>query len=264
MNLSEQTILITGASGGIGRALALKLAEEKAGLVLTGRNPRALQTLADQVQRAGAQCRVVVADINTFSGRQEILQCCLKSPQVNTLINCLGTNSFESFQQQDEQQIINLIQTNLTSTILITRLLLPELLKLPNAALVTIGSTFGGIGYPGYAAYCASKFGLRGFHEALQRELADTSVRSLYVAPRATMTSINTEKVVAMNTELGNQMDSPEWVAEQVLHAMRNNVRSTYLGWPEKLFVRLNAIFPAIVGGAIIKQLPIIKKYLLQ
>ena len=264
MKISDQTVLITGASGGIGRALALKLAEEKANLILTGRNAETLAALQQQILNTGTQCRYVVADITTEVGRHAILASCLESPRVTTLINCMGTNSFESFERQSEQQIIELIQTNLTSTMLLTHTILPELLKLPEALLITIGSTFGGIGYPGYAAYCASKFGLRGFHEALQRELADSTVKSLYVAPRATDTGINSDKVVALNNELGNHMDSPTWVAEQVLRAMRKNLRSTYLGWPEKLFVRLNGIFPALVGGAIIKQLPIIKKYLLQ
>jgi short-subunit dehydrogenase len=60
--------------------------------------------------------------------------------------------------------------------------------------VVNVGSTYGSIGYPGYASYCATKFALRGFSEALRRELADTRVGVLYVAPRATRTSMNSPR----------------------------------------------------------------------
>ncbi|OZG71029.1 short chain dehydrogenase [Hahella sp. CCB-MM4] len=264
MDLAKLTVLITGATGGIGQALALQLASRGTYLVLTGRDSQALTELQAKVTGKGGRCRTVAADLNSEDGRQQVLQCCLETPMVNALVNSAGTNSFVSFSEQTPEQIESLMQTNLISPMLLTRMLLPLLLKQPDSTLITIGSTFGSIGYPGYSTYCASKFGLRGFHEALQRELADTSVRTVYVAPRATQTGINSEKVVAMNKELGNQMDSPDWVAQQVVQAMQTNRRSAYLGWPEKLFVRLNALFPGLVTGAIVKQLPVIKKYLLQ
>ena len=93
--------------------------------------------------------------------------------------------------------------------------LLPLLRNRPEAAIVNIGSTFGSIGHPGFATYCASKFGLRGFTETLRRELADTEVQVYYVAPRATRTDMNSAAVVQLNEELGNAMDPPDVVKTQ-------------------------------------------------
>ena len=129
-------------------------------------------------------------------------------------------------------------------------------------ALVLVGSTFGSIGFPGYTAYCASKFGLRGFSEALRRELADTPVQVVYVAPRATATAMNPAPVNELNRALGNAMDAPEAVAAQILQAMEKDERRRFLGWPEKLFVVINGILPKLVDKAMLKQLPVIRRFL--
>ena len=145
---------------------------------------------------------------------------------------------------------------------LLTQELLPLLQEQEDARVINIGSTFGSIGYPGFSAYCASKFGLRGFTEALRRELADTGTRVSYIAPRATRTALNTDTVVAMNDELGTAMDDPSQVANEVLAAIHGSARTDkFIGWPEKIFVRINALLPAVVDSSLRKQLPIIRRF---
>jgi short-subunit dehydrogenase len=124
-----------------------------------------------------------------------------------------------------------------------------------------MGSVFGAIGYPGYAVYSATKFGLRGFTEALRRELAASNVSVHYLAPRATRTRINSSAVERMNTELGVAMDDPERVAQAVCRLLVKQQAAAVIGWPEKLFVRINALLPRAVDGAIRKQLPTIERY---
>lgn len=92
---------------------------------------------------------------------------------------------------------------------LLTHALLPLLQRAPEAAVVNVGSAFGALGHPGFTAYCASKFGLRGFTEALARELADGKIRVLYLAPRVTATAMNDSRVEALNTALGHVVDPP-------------------------------------------------------
>ena len=130
-----------------------------------------------------------------------------------------------------------------------------------SALLLFVGSTFGAIGYPGFAPYSASKFGLRGFAEALRRELADTGIRVLHVAPRATRTAMNADAVVAMNAALGVAMDSPQHVAAQIVQALRDETPECALGWPEKFFAHLNRLLPGVVDRALRKQLPTVKRF---
>ena len=95
----------------------------------------------------------------------------------------------------------------------------------------------------------------------LIREMADTGVGVLYVAPRATRTSMNSAQAVALNSALKVAMDPPESVADAVLRAIELDRSELYLGWPEKFFVRLNGLLPSVVDKALRKQLPLIRQF---
>ena len=260
MKLSECRAVITGASGGIGQALVSALLAEGAQLLLVGRQPEALQALA-LAQTQSGKVQVVQADIRERSGREAVVAAAQRFGGINTLINAAGVNHFGLLEQHDETAIADLIGLNVTATLQLTHRLLPMLRQQGRALVVNLGSTFGSIGYPCFSAYCASKFALRGFSEALRRELADTQVKVLYFAPRATQTSMNAANVVAMNDELNVAMDDPHSVALQLLAAIRREEEERYLGWPEKLFVRLNSLLPRVVDQALRKQLPIIQRF---
>lgn len=258
MQLPECRILLTGATGGIGQQLAEHLSRSGARLLLVGRQVDRLELLVGQCQgRAESIC----ADITESAGREAVLQAARRFGGVNLLINAAGVNHFSLLEQHDEEAIAALVQLNVTAVLQLTHRLLPLLRQQERAMVVNIGSTFGSIGYPGFAAYCASKFALRGFSEALRRELADTRVKVMYIAPRATRTSMNEQSVVAMNDELKVAMDEPAWVAEAVVAAIGREREELYLGWPEKLFVRLNSLLPRVVDQALRKQLPIIQRF---
>lgn len=258
MHLPDARLLLTGASGGIGQLLVERLCAGGARLLLVGRDSIALESLA---RRHPGQISLVAADLTQRSGRQRVLEAARRFGGLNGVINAAGVNQFSLLEQQDEDAIARLIGVNVTATLQLTRLLLPLLRQQPRALLVNLGSTFGSIGYPGFTAYCASKFALRGFSEALRRELADSRIKVLYIAPRATRTAMNSADVVAMNDELKVEMDDPQEVARQIVHAITAEREEFYLGWPEKLFVRLNGVLPRLVDQALRKQLPVIKRF---
>lgn len=258
MKLSDCRALLTGASGGIGQALVERLVAEGARLLLVGRQLEPLQALA---LRFPGQVEVLQADLGERGGREAVVAAAQRFGGLNTLINAAGINHFGLLEQQDEDAIAALIGLNVTATLQLTQRLIPLLRQQGRALVVNLGSTFGSIGYPGFSAYCASKFALRGFSEALRRELADTQVRVLYFAPRATRTAMNAANVMAMNDELKVAMDEPQNVAAQLVEAIRREREESYLGWPEKLFVRLNSLLPRVVDQALRKQLPVIQRF---
>ena len=120
---------------------------------------------------------------------------------------------------------------------------------------------FGSIGYPGYVAYSATKFAVRGFTEALRRELADSNVAVKYLAPRATRTAMNPASVEEMNARLGVTMDSADRVASELVVLLQGRKHSAVVGWPEKAFARINALLPGIVDRAVRGQLPLIREF---
>ena len=259
MPLEKGVCLLTGSTGGIGRALAPALAEAGYQLILSARNEHQLTTLSNSLPRDSViDC--VVADTADESGLEKLA---LRAEQANvsTLVNLAGINEFAWFEDQNQTKVRHMIDVNLIAPMCLTQLLLPSLQQQDSALIVNVGSAFGAIGYPGYAIYCASKFGLRGFSEALRRELQETSVDVVYVAPRAVTTDMNSTATVALNEHLGNRSDAPVWVAKKILKAMTDRTITTQLGWPEKIFTRLNQIWTKPIDQALGKQLSVIRSY---
>lgn len=258
MDLKGKTILLTGATGGIGRLVAQRLDTAGACVVLSC---YLSDKLADLKAELGGNHVTVCADISSEQGRDAIVSACSEAGGIDGIVNLAGILDFALFSRQEVGLLEKMIAINLTAPMLLTRLLLDELTSREEAVILNVGSIFGSIGHPGFTAYCATKAGLMRFTESLSRELADTPVRVAYIAPRATKTSLNDDRVNALNTELGNKSDAPELVADQIMAMLRDNSVLQYLGWPEKLFVRINALLPSLVGSALTKNLGQIKHY---
>ena len=253
-------VLLTGASGGIGQCLALRLAEAGATVYAVGRRADALHALAARA-RPGA-IRPVVADLATADGIDAVRRAVAAAPiPVSLLILGAADSRFGLFEHSSVVDVQAQVATNLVAPMLLVRALLPCLMRLPEAGVVGIGSTFGSLGYPGFAAYSASKFGLRGFLEALAREHADTPLRVQYLSPRATRTALNSVAVDAMNAELGVAVDDADQVAAALLEAIEAGTRRRQLGWPERLFARFNGLLPELVDRALAKQLPTVRRF---
>jgi short-subunit dehydrogenase len=261
----KHTVLLTGATGGIGQEISKALCAEGHTLVLTGRNADRLLLLERDLLRKYPQAEIfpLVLDITSKESRDHLVAELEDLPvQVDILINNAGMNDFGLYQDQTEEMISQLIATNAIAPMLLTKAVLSYFEKTGlKSQVINIGSTFGSIAYPGFTAYSASKFALRGASEALSREYADTNIRVRYFAPRATKTDLNNDAVVRMNAELNVHMDSPEYVAKELLAFMHKRSVSRFLGWPEKLFVFLNQLCPSIVSGSLQKALPAIRRY---
>lgn len=259
MRLSDSVVILTGASGGIGLELAEQLCVAGARVLAVSRQ---MGELAGLLKRYPHRLSWQSADLRTLDGRELVVGRARELGGVNVLINAAGVNRFALLDQLDEHALDELLDINLKAPLQLTRACLPLLRAQTKALVVNVGSTYGSIGYPGYATYCASKFALRGFSEALRRELADTTVNVLYVAPRATRTRMNSSAATALNQALKVGMDDPADVARAVLEAVQSERSELYLGWPEKLFVRLNGMLPGVVDRALRKQLPVIRRHI--
>ncbi|HET9701210.1 MAG TPA: SDR family NAD(P)-dependent oxidoreductase, partial [Burkholderiales bacterium] len=173
---------------------------------------------------------------------------------LDILVNNAGMVGFGGFAAQSPDQIDTLVRTNLTGPLLLTRAALPGMLARGRGQIVNVGSTFGAIAFAHFAAYSATKFALRGFSEALRRELEDTGVGVTYVSPRATRTAANPDAVYRLTEQAGNAVDTPEAIAPLIADAIERGRRALQIGAPESLFTRLNALFPRLVDAALRKQ----------
>ena len=263
MKAAEMRALITGASGGIGRALAQELHGRGASVLLVGRNVQALECAVQGLGGRSARVDWCAADLATAEGRARVVEAANRwgGSGVNVLVNSAGLGDFGMLDELDDAAIERLFAINAVAPVQMTRALLPTLRSQPMGAILNIGSVFGSLGYPGFTAYSATKFALRGFTEALRRELADSKVGVHYFAPRATRTGMNASAVDRMNAELKVAMDPPAQVAAAACSMLEAGKTSAVFGWPEKLFVRINALLPGVVDGSLRKQLPVIRRH---
>lgn len=257
MQLNGARILLTGASGGLGGVLARELAQAGAALLLTGRDPAALARID---LPAGSDYRLLQADLTDAAGIDSAVAAA-RAFGANILINNAGVASFGLLAEQDWNDIERILATNLGAPIRLTRALLPWLTQQPTAAVVNIGSAFGSIPFAGFTAYSAAKAGLRGFSQALRRELADSTVRVIHVAPRAIDTPINPPAVRALNRALGSATDKPETVARHILGMLANDVAEGHIGFPERFFAWLNGCAPGLVDQGLRGKLARIKQH---
>ena len=257
MQLNHARILLTGASGGLGQELARQLAAAGAVLLLAGRDDGRLRSLSASL---GNGSTPVCGDLGRPAG-VAALAAAARHFEVNVLINNAGVGAFGLLETQEWSTIEEVLATNLEGPIHLTHALLPWLKAQPQAAIVNIGSTFGSLPFPGFAAYSAAKAGLRGFSQALRRELADSLVAVIHVAPRAIDTPLNSAAVNALNRALKNHSDSADDVARQIVAALRRGDGEHHFGFPERLFAWLNGVAPSLIDRGLAGKLPIVKQH---
>jgi len=242
MKAADARVLLTGASGGIGQALSQTL--RRAGAVVMG---------VGRGEAAPAGIDWVCADLNTDTGVAAVTAAAA-AWRANVIVHAAGLPAFGPLASISPLQMRQVLQANLLAPMQLTQALLPQLLRQPRVQLVFVGSALGRIGLPGFSVYGASKAGLHSFAEALRRELADTSVRVQILGPRSTRTPFNGDAVEAYNRATGTAMDAPEAVAVALLKLIESEAAEAFIGFPERLAVRLNGVLGTRLDGSFVKH----------
>ncbi|MFT6270802.1 MAG: short-subunit dehydrogenase [Alphaproteobacteria bacterium] len=252
--------LITGATGGIGSAIAKQLVEQGYTLILHGRDQHKLDALCHSLP---AKHHTLIADISQPSQYLRLIEDAFQIGPVSLLVNNAGISHFSAFTsaQASDAKTAYLMQVNLLAPIALCQHFMAKVLPTHSATIINIGSALGSIGFPGFSLYCASKFGLRGFSESLSREYANSNIRIAYFGPRTTDTSINSSQVTDMNHALNSKVDSPEFVAQQFMLLLNSYKQRKIVGWPEKLFARINGMLPEVVDKAFTQKTKTIKQF---
>ena len=262
MQLKNKRILLTGATGGIGKHIALLLARKGANLALVGRDIAKLEALVKEITAKGGNASMIVADFEiTGIASQLISQANDILGGIDILINNAAILDFIQFEDQTPERIAQMIQTNVTAPIQLTHAVLPQFKKANQGHYVMVGSILGSLGFPHYATYCASKFAVHGFSQALRRELADTNIGVTYVAPRTVSTPMNDAASLAMLAKTGGNLDEPEKVAAIVVNALEHEKQEVFIGQPESFFAWLNGVLPKVVNLGLKKQARLAKEF---
>lgn len=253
MKAPHARVVLTGASGGIGQPVAQALLKAGAAVMLVGRSAAGLTEQARALTRTtGVPSPRVDFRVADLSRPEDLASLSVLAAAwgCNVLVHNAGLASFGRLQALDARDIQAVMQTNLIAPMLLTQAMLPHLLAQPAAQVICVGSVLGRLGLPGFSAYSASKFGLRGFAEALRRELQETTVKVQYFGPRSTRTDFNNEAVQAYNQATGTAMDPPQQVAVELLALLESEAAERFVGFPESLAVRLNGLAPTLLDAS--------------
>ena len=233
--------LVTGASSGIGRATATRLAELGAQVLVAGRDRGALEALA-----ASTGARVLVADLSDPVAVQRVAQEALAAAgRIDILINNAGVGWAGPFEGTDPAAIEKLVAVNLLAPIQLTRALLPGMLARSRGRIVNVASIAGHVGVRGEVVYAATKAGLVGFSESLRFELAGTGVGVSLVSPGVVATRFF-ERRGTPYTRAWPRPIAPERVAEVLVRAIREDRDEVVVPAWLSLPIRLRGSFPGL------------------
>jgi short-subunit dehydrogenase len=248
LNLAGARILLTGASSGIGHALALRLAEQGAHLVLASRNQERLTSLAESIH--GGKAIVIPTDVTDPAQRARLIEQTLAAlGGLDILINNAGVGALGFFEDADEERLRRIMEVNFFGATELTRLALPHLRTGRHPMIVNIASVLGRRAIPGCVEYCASKFAMVGWSEALRAELVRQGIHVLLVCPGGVETEFDAH-MIEQRTQMGfrnRKRMSADRCARQIITAMRRRKNEVVITASAKLVVWLNCLAPRLL-----------------
>lgn len=246
-------VLITGATGGIGTAVAERLASLGFDMTLVARDPARLAALATKLRQIGVGVTEIATTLDTQTDFAALVRHASdNNGPIDILINNAAINWFGHFTSMPDHDIEALIATDIVVPIRLTRAVLSDMQRRGEGIVVNIGSVFGSIGFAGFSVYSACKFAMRGFSEALRRELRGSGISVLYVAPRYTRTGFNEGAVEKMAQATKMTVDEPAMVARRIVDAIIKKRPETIIGGSERIFAKLNGLIPRVVDRGMI------------
>lgn len=244
--MTRRVVLITGAGSGIGQALAVQADRHGHRVILVGRRAEPLARTAASLQDA----LVLPADVTTPDGRAAIVSG-VRETGLDILIHNAGTVPSGALEGMSDADIAALLGLNVAAQLALTRDLLGPLTT-SRGQVVMVGSVFGEIAFPYFAAYSASKFALRGMADALRRELAPRGIAVTHLAPRGTRTDA-AQGFGALVGPMAMALDAPDAVAARAWSAIAARRRGQLPATRERLFIALQRLRPALVDRALIR-----------
>jgi short-subunit dehydrogenase len=267
--IREAAAAVTGAAGGIGRALALELAARGADLALADRDEAGLASVAAEI---GGKQKVTThrVDVGEPADIKAFAQAAIAAhPSLNILINNAGVALMGQFGEIDQSQMEWLMNINFWGTVHATRAFLPHIASRGEAHIVNLSSIFGIIAPPGQTAYSASKFAVRGFSESLRHELqmAKSPVRLSVVHPGGVATNIaRNSRLGRLMTDNGRRLEAierfdkvakttPLQAAQRIIAGIERNEPRILIGGDARLMDLLQRFRPATYWAVMAKRI---------
>jgi short-subunit dehydrogenase len=247
-SLSGLRVLVTGASSGIGRELVLELARQGSDVVAMARRKEKLDSLVQEASVRGHSVSYFSGDVTDPGLRQAALDFCQEElGGLDCLVNNAGIGAIGPFEQADEERLRRIMEVNFFAPVEFTRAALPMLKRSPHSLIVNVCSVLGHRAVPFKSEYCASKFALHGFSDALRAELARDKIDVLLVSPSTTQSEFF-DHVIGDKQKPRGRLGAmtPAKVARRIAWAMRSGRHEIILPLGGRLLVWLDRLCPPL------------------
>ena len=253
-DLSGLRAIVTGASSGIGRAIAAALCQEGVAVVAVARREDRLRQLAEEVESTGGRLLALAGDVTDAPVRRAAVeQASSQWGGLDILVNNAGIGAQGRFEDANPEHLRRIMEVNFFAPVELIRLALPLLRESSRASIVNVGSVYARRGMPFNSEYCASKFALQGFSEAIRAELVRYGIGLLMVHPGTTATEF-ADHLIARTAKPGWRKPravSAEAVARATLAAIRRGRHEIIPHAKGRLLCWLNRLSPRLVDAIV-------------
>lgn len=245
MNLKDKTVVVTGASSGIGRAVALEMARRGAHVVLGARRIEPLEQTAAQCRALGVRAMAIATDVTRADDCARLIA---TASTVDVLVNNAGFAIFDAVAEAKPDELRAMMETNYFGMVHCTQAALPQMLKRGSGAIVNVASIAGIMGYARMGGYCATKFAVIGFTESLRDEVLGKGVAVALVCPGTTETEffVTAERGKMPGASRLILAVSPERVARAVCDAAEDGRYRRILPLFAAMYMRMKEVFPRL------------------
>jgi short-subunit dehydrogenase len=256
-DLTGKRAILTGASGGIGRALAAALAKAGVRMALASRSGAVLEKVAAELRGEGGDAVAVPTDVTIPEARARLVEEAVRQfGGLDLLINNAGIGSWGHFATSTPEIMRQVMEVNFFAPVELTRIAMPHLTNGNQAAVVNITSMCGRKGMPAWSEYSASKFALVGMSEALRGEFARFDVDVITIVPGLTNSGfeknwLRSEGRANLQFETGM---TPEYLAARIVEAIHANRREVVFGGEARTLLRFNRFFPRLTNWMIARN----------
>ncbi len=253
MHLKDKVVWITGASSGIGEALAIELAKHQAKLILSGRNTDALQLVTNNCSQYTSSIEILPFDLEDIDNFPSIAKTAISFyHRIDILINNGGISQRSDATETPLEIDRKIMEVNYFGNIALTKNLLPHFIKNKAGHVVVISSLSGKFGWRQRSAYAASKFALHGFYESMRAELFDKNISVLMVCPARVKTNISLHAITKDGSE-SNTMDEAQQkgidadvCARKIIKAILSGRKEIFITRFEIVLLYIRRIFPSL------------------
>lgn len=245
MNLKGKTVVVTGASSGIGRAVALEMARRGATVILGARRLETLESVAAECRALGAHATAVATDVTRPDDCRRLIEA---APRVDVLVNNAGFAVFDSIAEAKPDELREMMDTNYFGAVNCVQAVLPQMLARGDGVIVNVASITGIMGFARMGGYCATKFAIIGMTEALRDEVIGRGVRVALVCPGTTDTEFFQRAERGKMPAASRLMLAvrPERVARAVCDAAEDGRYRRILPLLARIYMRFKEVSPRL------------------